>query len=136
GYDIFGAFNVSIIKSNIWSTNSPLKLETKATFDVNSFPIIGEGGKIELSDHEQLHNELNETFITTSRKKVIQKVVVPPKTKVVVGLITTKGKCDVPFTFKQSNTLNNGNTFTTEMEGNIYTVSNYYNIEFEKIMWP
>ncbi|KAE8712344.1 hypothetical protein F3Y22_tig00110258pilonHSYRG00201 [Hibiscus syriacus] len=119
------------VKSNIWKTNLSLKLEAKGTFDITSFPIIVDGGRVQSLNQGQRGNELDGTMITTTRKKVVHKVVVPPNTKVVLSLTTTKGKCDVPFTFTQRDTLINGNTYTTEVEDATYTVSNYYNLQFQ-----
>ncbi|XP_038991898.1 uncharacterized protein LOC120115201 [Hibiscus syriacus] len=119
------------VKSNIWKTNLSLKLEAKGTFDVTSFPIIIVDGRVQSLNQEQRGNELDETMITTTIKKVVHKFDLPPNTKVVLSLTATKGKCDVPFTFTQRDTLINGNTYTTEVEDATYTVSNYYNLQFQ-----
>ncbi|KAE8712343.1 hypothetical protein F3Y22_tig00110258pilonHSYRG00197 [Hibiscus syriacus] len=122
--------------SNIWKTNLLLKLDAKATFRVESFPIIVNGGKVESFNQLQELNELDETLITITIKEVAHRVVVPPMTKVVVRLIATKGTADVPFTFTQTDTLINGDSYTTEVEDATYTVSNYYNLEFKTEQVP
>ncbi|XVF06321.1 hypothetical protein REPUB_Repub06bG0037300 [Reevesia pubescens] len=52
-------------------------------------------------------------------------------TKVTVDLVITHGKCDVPFTYTQRDTLYNGTINTTEVLGGIYTGSDYYSIDFQ-----
>ncbi|KAE8702926.1 hypothetical protein F3Y22_tig00110478pilonHSYRG00045 [Hibiscus syriacus] len=113
------------VKSTVWKTKLSLKLEAKGSFDVDSMPTIGDGEKVEIIELEQRQNELDETKITTEIKEVVHRVVVPPMTKVVLSLIAAKGKGDVPFTFTQSDTLNVGDTYITEVEDDTYTVSNY-----------
>ncbi|KAH7670233.1 Aerolysin-like toxin protein [Dioscorea alata] len=116
-------------RTSNWKTMLSLKLGMKATMDFN-LPLIFEG-KIELSGEVQSGVEWGETTTTTSVLEVVHKVVVAPMSKVTVSLIATNGKCDVPFTFMQRDTLYNGNTLTTEVQGGTYTGSNYYSIKFE-----
>ncbi|XWS08005.1 hypothetical protein CRYUN_Cryun41cG0039900 [Craigia yunnanensis] len=116
-------------KTNTWKNNFSLKLGAKATFDIG-FPLIFEG-KIELSGEIQSGIEWGETKTTTTIVEVVHKVVVPPMTKVTVNLIATNGKCDVPFTFTQRDTIYNGNTVISEVQGGTYTGSNYYNTDFQ-----
>ncbi|XVF31370.1 hypothetical protein REPUB_Repub16aG0140000 [Reevesia pubescens] len=116
-------------KTSTWKTNFSLKLGAKATLDF-SLPLIFEG-KIELSGEVQSGVEWGETKISTTILEVVNKVVVSPMTKVTVHLIATNGKCDIPFTFTQKDTLYNGSTVITEVEGGTYTGSNYYNIDFQ-----
>ncbi|XP_022723817.1 uncharacterized protein LOC111280668 [Durio zibethinus] len=116
-------------KTSTWKTNFSLKLGAKATFDVN-LPLISEG-KIELSGEVQSGIEWGETKTITTVVEVVHKVVVPPMTKATVDLIATNGKCDVPFSFTQRDSLYNGTTVTTQVQGGTYTGSNYYNISFE-----
>ncbi|XVF22315.1 hypothetical protein REPUB_Repub12eG0162400 [Reevesia pubescens] len=115
-------------KTSTWKTNFSLKLGAKATLDFN-LPLIFEG-KIELSGEIQSGVEWGETKTSTTIVEVVHKVVVPPMTKVTVDLIATNGKCDVPFSFVQRDTLYDGTIVTTEMGGGTYTGSNYYNTSF------
>ncbi|KAK8548370.1 hypothetical protein V6N13_054821 [Hibiscus sabdariffa] len=94
-----------------------------------SLPLIFEG-KLEVSGEFQTEVEWGETKISTTVVEVVQKVVVPAKTKMTVNLVATKGTYDVPFTYMQRDTLYDGSTYTSEIEGNTYTDSNYYNINF------
>ncbi|XP_022723818.1 uncharacterized protein LOC111280669 [Durio zibethinus] len=88
-------------------------------------------GKIELSGEVQSGIEWGETKTITTVVEVVHKVVVPLMTKVTVDLIATNGKCDVPFSFTQRDTLYNGTTVTTQVQGGTYTGSNYYSIIFK-----
>ncbi|KAE8723877.1 hypothetical protein F3Y22_tig00011718pilonHSYRG00209 [Hibiscus syriacus] len=58
-------------------------------------------------------------------------VKVPPMTKVTVDLVAKRGKCDVPFTFLQKDSLYNGSGIVYEVQGNTYTGSNYYSTDFQ-----
>ncbi|KAI3941053.1 hypothetical protein MKW92_045329, partial [Papaver armeniacum] len=58
---------------------------------------------------------------------------VPPKSKLTVNLTYTKGTCEVPFSYVQHDTLTDGVSETTEMEGGIYTGNNCYSFMFETI---
>ncbi|XVF28222.1 hypothetical protein REPUB_Repub15cG0010900 [Reevesia pubescens] len=116
-------------KTSTWKANFSLKLGVKATLDFK-LPLIFEG-KIELSGEVQSGVEWGKTMTSTTVMEDVHKVVVPPMTKVTVDLVATMGKCDVPFSFIQRDTLYNGNIVTTELHGGIYTGSNYYNIDFQ-----
>ncbi|KAK8494971.1 hypothetical protein V6N11_055513 [Hibiscus sabdariffa] len=124
------------VKTTIWKTKLSLELEAKATFETTTFPVIVDGGKVGFSGEARRKNELDETIITTTLLEDVHSVVVPPKTKVVVSLIATKGKCDIPFTFTQSDTLYNGKSFTTEVKDNTYTVCNLYDFKFQTTSEP
>ncbi|KAK8682439.1 hypothetical protein V6N13_054827 [Hibiscus sabdariffa] len=115
-------------KTSTWKTTFSLKLGAKATMDF-SLPLIFEG-KIEVSGEVQSGIEWGETKTSTIVVEVVHKVVVPAMTKVTVNLVATKGTCDVPFTYMQRDTLYDGSTHTSEIEGGTYTGSNYYNINF------
>ncbi|KAJ0980938.1 hypothetical protein J5N97_009193 [Dioscorea zingiberensis] len=116
-------------RTSTWKTMHSLKLAMKANMDF-SLPLIAEG-KIDLSGEVQSRVEWGSTTTTTTILEVVHKIVVAPMTKVTVNLLATNGKCDVPFTFTQRDTLYNGTTVTTEVQGGTYTGSNYYNIAFQ-----
>ncbi|XP_052187878.1 uncharacterized protein LOC127798385 [Diospyros lotus] len=116
-------------RTTTWKISSSLKLGAKATFDVG-LPLIF-NGKVELSGEVQFGGEWGKTTTSTSVVEVVHKAVVPPMTKVTVNLIATNGKCDVPFSFFQRDTLYNGKTVITEVQGGTFTGSNYYNFNFE-----
>ncbi|KAB2039621.1 hypothetical protein ES319_D02G023400v1 [Gossypium barbadense] len=88
-------------------------------------------GNIEMSGEFHSDVKWEETKESKTLVDVVHKIVVPAMTKVTVNLIATKGKCDVPFTFMQSDTLYDGTIVTTAVQGATYTGSNYYSIHFE-----
>ncbi|GMJ09864.1 hypothetical protein HRI_004655600 [Hibiscus trionum] len=75
--------------------------------------------------------EWGKVIETTTDLEVVHKVVVPPMTKVTVNLMSTKGLCDVPFTYMQRDTLYNGSSVLTEAQGGTYFGSNYHSMKFE-----
>ncbi|XVF37564.1 hypothetical protein REPUB_Repub20aG0020000 [Reevesia pubescens] len=105
------------------------RLGAKTTFEA-SVPLIADA-KVELFTEIQTGIEWGETKTSTTVLEVVHKVVVPKMTKVTAYLIATIGKCDVPFTFMQKDTLYNGTTVTTEVQGGTYIGSNYYNTDFQ-----
>ncbi|KAJ0980934.1 hypothetical protein J5N97_009189 [Dioscorea zingiberensis] len=108
-------------RTSTWKTMFSLKLGMKSTMDF-SLPLISKG-KIELSGEVQSGVEWGETVEVTTILEAVNKIVMPLMTKVTVYLIATKGKCDVPFTFTQRDTLYNGTTVTTEVQGGTYTAA-------------
>ncbi|KAE8734067.1 hypothetical protein F3Y22_tig00000778pilonHSYRG00078 [Hibiscus syriacus] len=116
------------IKTSTWEGHVSLRLEAKASFEFG-IPIIA-NGNIDITASAESGFVWGETTTTTTVLEVIHKVTVPPMTKVTVNMVMTKGKCDVPFTFTQKDTLYNGEVVTTEVKGNTYKGSNYYNTDF------
>ncbi|KAG8499885.1 hypothetical protein CXB51_006476 [Gossypium anomalum] len=117
------------IKTSTWKSNFSLKLAMEAKMEFN-VPLISQGN-IEMSGEFHSDVKWEETKESKTLVDVVHKIVVPAMTKVTVNLIATKGKCDVPFTFMQSDTLYDGTIVTTEVQGATYTGSNYYSIHFE-----
>ncbi|XP_055961033.1 uncharacterized protein LOC130015274 [Mercurialis annua] len=66
----------------------------------------------------------------TSQLSANISVVVPPRTKVTVNLVATKGFCDVPFSYAQRDTLTNGHQFTYIKDDGVYNGSNYFGFNF------
>ncbi|XP_050233130.1 uncharacterized protein LOC126681626 [Mercurialis annua] len=71
-----------------------------------------------------------ETKSKTNQLSAVIKVVVPPKTRVKVDLVATKGFCDVPFSYAQRDTLTSGQQFTYIKDDGVYTGSNYFGFNF------
>ncbi|MBA0737765.1 hypothetical protein Gogos_011212, partial [Gossypium gossypioides] len=115
--------------TSTWLAHFTLGLETKATFQVG-VPFIGEAG-VEISSKFETGIEWGETKTTTTMMEVNHQVHVPPMTKVTVYLLMSHGVCDVPFVFTQKDTLYNGTVVTTDVTGNTFTGTNYYNIQYD-----
>nr|KJB27824.1 hypothetical protein B456_005G011900 [Gossypium raimondii] len=112
-----------------WKANVSLKVGPKATMNFG-LPKIFEGRIDVLSGETQTGFEWEDTKTVTSVVYVLQKLVVPPMTKVTVNLTAINGTCDVPFTYMQKDTLYNGN-IVSEVQGGTYTGSNYYSLDFQ-----
>ncbi|MBA0555325.1 hypothetical protein Golob_025510, partial [Gossypium lobatum] len=115
--------------TSTWLARFTLDLETKATFQVG-VPFIGETG-VEISSKYETGIEWGKTKTMTTDMEVTHQVRVPPMTKVTVYLKMTNGTCDVPFVFTQKDTLYNGTFVTTDVLGNTFTGTNYYNIQYD-----
>ncbi|KAK5841257.1 uncharacterized protein LOC108475101 [Gossypium arboreum] len=119
----------SMTNTSTWLAHFTLGLETKATFQVG-VPFIGETG-VEISLEYETGIEWGKTKTMTTDMTVTHQVRVPPMTKVTVYLKMTNGTCDVPFVFTQKDTLHNGTFVTTDVLGNSFTGTNYYNIQYD-----
>ncbi|XP_012480721.1 uncharacterized protein LOC105795568 [Gossypium raimondii] len=115
--------------TSTWLARFTLDLETKATFQVG-VPFIGETG-VEISSKYETGIEWGKTKTMTTDMEVTHQVRVPPMTKVTVYLKMTNGTCDVPFVFTQKDSLYNGFFVTTDVLGNTFTGTNYYNIQYD-----
>ncbi|KAE8712299.1 hypothetical protein F3Y22_tig00110258pilonHSYRG00127 [Hibiscus syriacus] len=115
-------------RTSSWNTTISLKLGVTSTMEFK-LPLIFEG-KIELSSEFQSSIKWGNTAEATTLVEVVNKVTVPPMTKATVSAWATNGKCDVPFTYLQRDTLFDGTTVLSEVQGGVFTGSNYYNINF------
>ncbi|OMO73391.1 Aerolysin/hemolysin/leukocidin toxin [Corchorus olitorius] len=116
------------IKTRSWKNSVSLKLGLKTTYKLGTTPIIAKG-EIEISTELQNTFEWGETNTKTLILEAATKATVPARTKATVDLIATRGRCDVPFTFTQRDTLFDGTVVISQQTG-IFTGSNYYNFEF------
>ncbi|KAE8712292.1 hypothetical protein F3Y22_tig00110258pilonHSYRG00103 [Hibiscus syriacus] len=112
-----------------WNTTLSLTLGMKASMEVK-FPFVSAGG-IEISTELQSGVEWGTTTTVSNEKGAVHTIEVPPMTKTTVSLIATQGRCDVPFTFIQRDTLFDGSTVINEVEGGTYIGSNYSSIVFD-----
>ncbi|KAK8549321.1 hypothetical protein V6N13_008997 [Hibiscus sabdariffa] len=115
-------------KTSSWNTMFSLKLRVTSTMEFK-LPLIFEG-KIEMSGEFQSGVEWGKTTVMTTLVEAVHKITVPPRTEATVTVFATKGMCDVPFTYLQRDTLLDGRTVISEVQGGIFTGSNYYNINF------
>ncbi|GMJ09861.1 hypothetical protein HRI_004655300 [Hibiscus trionum] len=116
-------------KSSSWKTDLSIMLGIKTTMNFN-VPFIFEGA-VELSAEYQSGVEWGKDFGTTTKLEVVNKVMVPGRSEVTVYIVATKGKCDVPFTYKQRDILYDGSSVLREVKGGTYVGSNFYGHKFE-----
>ncbi|XP_050203923.1 uncharacterized protein LOC126653961 [Mercurialis annua] len=95
-------------------------------------PRIAEG-EISVSAEVTTSFEWNRTTEESRNAEAAYEVVVPPKSRVRVHFISTRGTCSVPFSYTQRDrSSTNGNFTTTNHTDGIYTGINYYSFHFEK----
>ncbi|KAI3881276.1 hypothetical protein MKX03_005123 [Papaver bracteatum] len=92
-------------------------------------PEICETG-IEFSASITLGIQYTTTTSTTRLAETVYKVNVPARTRVKVSLKATKGKCDVPYSYTQCDTLLNGETETYRKDDGVFTGANCYNLSY------
>jgi len=107
-----------------WNWNVSLKAGVETSFSVG-IPFISEGS-ISLGYEVAGQYTWGETKEVVEERSFTYKVLIPPKTKVTVRLMSTRGTCDVPFTYTQRELLYTGEIVTTETDGGVYTGVNNY----------
>ncbi|XP_062079851.1 uncharacterized protein LOC133784573 [Humulus lupulus] len=107
-----------------------LKLGVKTTLQVDTIPLIFEG-KIELSAECTGTHQWGSTNTVETLTESTYTVKVPPKTRVIVTLVASKGTCDVPFSYTRRDLLYNGNTIMNNLDDGIYTGVNTFNVDFQ-----
>ncbi|XP_050222650.1 uncharacterized protein LOC126672739 [Mercurialis annua] len=120
-------------KSSSYSNSQSVKTSVAMGFEAN-IPLLE--GALSLGISSSFSVEFGSTYswgeekTKTNNLSADIKVVVPPKTKVTVDLVATKGFCDVPFSYAQRDTLTSGQQFTYIKDDGVYTGSNYFGFNF------
>jgi hypothetical protein len=112
-----------------WDNNVTLKLgvETKIQSGI-SWIVNGEVTvKGEFSGSYTWGTTIEESIKHTA----IYEADVPPKTKVTVTAVVTRGSFEVPFSYKQADLLTTGNEEIQELNDGIYGGVNCYNLKYE-----
>ncbi|KAE8712293.1 hypothetical protein F3Y22_tig00110258pilonHSYRG00104 [Hibiscus syriacus] len=115
-------------RTSSWNTDLSLMLGLASTMEFK-IPLIYDG-KIELSGQFESSIEWGNVTTVTALVETVHKVTVPPMTEAAVTAMGTYGKCDVPFTFLQRDTLFDGRTVLSEVQGGVFTGANYYSVNF------
>ncbi|KAL5719466.1 hypothetical protein ACHQM5_012238 [Ranunculus cassubicifolius] len=108
--------------SHTWATGITTSIETP------SIPFIGGGMQIEMSAEYGGSYTWGES--TTNRRSYSETdtYTVPPRTRLVVQKLSTKGYCDVPYAYVQTDYLFNGDIIRSDKEDGVYKGVNYFNI--------
>ncbi|CAM0943011.1 unnamed protein product [Alopecurus aequalis] len=124
------SFTKKVEMTSKWETtvSSKTGVQHKIRSCTSGVPIIARGEVIystesTTSDH-QTRSESN-----TDETTITEEYSVPPGTKLAGKLVATRASSDVPYSYKQTNVLTNGNVVTTIHNDGIYTVTNNYNFE-------
>ncbi|KAL8128132.1 uncharacterized protein LOC141720124 [Apium graveolens] len=110
--------------SSTWSSTVSLKASIETSFSVG-LPLIMDG-EVKVGFEVAGEYMWGETKEVEEGRTFNYKVMIPPKTKVTVRLMATRGTCDVPFSYTQRDVLYTGETVTTEMDDGVYTGVNSY----------
>ncbi|OMO73374.1 Aerolysin/hemolysin/leukocidin toxin [Corchorus olitorius] len=117
----------SVTQTSSWSNSASLTLGASLTVGFGIPKIFG--GELGFSTEVQDEVQWGKENSTTMALEAATRVTVPANTRVNVRLTATRGKCDVPFTFIQRDTLYDGTVRITRQTG-MYTGANLYNFEF------
>ncbi|RZC75817.1 hypothetical protein C5167_002331 [Papaver somniferum] len=125
------ALKLSYEDTRTWGWNFSASLTLGGGFSIEAgIPeIINEG--IEVSGSITVGLQYASTTTTTRLAETVYSVNVLPHTSVKVSLLATKGKCDVPFSYTQCDTLYSGETETYKNYDGVFTGSNAYNLRYE-----
>ncbi|MCL7025823.1 hypothetical protein MKW94_030720 [Papaver nudicaule] len=116
-------------RTSSWNFSSSLMLGVKYTMEAG-IPFICDG-KIELSGKITLGAQYTTTTTTTRLAETVYRVNVPAQTSVKVSLKAATGKCDVPYSYTQRDTLFNGETETYRKDDGVFTGTNCYHLSYE-----
>ncbi|KAI4970588.1 hypothetical protein ZWY2020_001502 [Hordeum vulgare] len=93
-------------------------------------PHITAGGNVEVKDEFSGSYSWGSSMEKQTTKDVAYQVTVPPKTRVTVTIVATRAFCDVPFSYKQRDTLFDGQQVTLDMNDGLYTGENCFDFEY------
>ncbi|KAF7059223.1 hypothetical protein CFC21_066155 [Triticum aestivum] len=93
-------------------------------------PRITAGGNVEVTDEFSGPYSWGSSMEKETTKDVAYQVTVPPKTRVTVSMVATRASCDVPFSYKQRDTLLDGHQVTHDMNDGLYSGQNCFDFEF------
>ncbi|KAL8127603.1 uncharacterized protein LOC141717276 [Apium graveolens] len=110
--------------SSTWSSTVSLKASIETSFSVG-LPSIVEG-EVKVGFEVAGEYMWGKTKEVEEDRSFTYKVMIPPKTKVTVRVMATRGTCDVPFSYTQRDVLYTGETVTTQMDDGVYTGVNSY----------
>ncbi|VFQ67541.1 unnamed protein product [Cuscuta campestris] len=117
-------FERTVTRSRTWGHNIGVKAGVKTEFKTG-VPFIAEG-KIEVSAEGEYGYNWGTTEETSDKISTTHTVTVPPKSRVTVRLLATKGTCEVPFTYTQVDRLYNGDVITSTMDDGVFSGVDYY----------
>lgn len=116
-------------KSSTWSAGVSLKLGASIQF-TTGIPLIFEF-KVTLSATFEGSYQWGATQESSTELSSNYKVTVPPKSRVTLELLATRGKCDVPFSYQQLDTFTDGTQIVKDMDDGVYTGINCYNFTYD-----
>ncbi|XP_051230462.1 uncharacterized protein [Lolium perenne] len=113
-----------------WASSVTMSLGVTAKIHAG-VPHVAAGGNMEVAEDELsgLYS-WGSSMEKETRKDVAYQVTVPPKTKVTVTMVATRAYCDVPFSYKQRDTLFDGQQVTHDMNDGLYTGENCFDFEY------
>ncbi|KAL4015091.1 hypothetical protein IC575_027320 [Cucumis melo] len=115
--------------TNTWNNTIEMKLGFGLEFS-GGIPLITSAG-ITVSGEISGSYSWGETLTKKTSKESSYQTIVPPKTRVKVSLIASKGKCDIPFSYMQRDVYSDGTVKIEEHDDGIYTGLNCYSYNYE-----
>ncbi|KAG8081558.1 hypothetical protein GUJ93_ZPchr0011g28450 [Zizania palustris] len=116
--------------STMWDSTTSWKLGVNSTVKAG-IPVIAET-TVQVNEEFSGEYKWSSSLEKTIEQKNEYEVIVPPKKKVTVTLIASKGSCDVPFSYKQEDVMYDGRVVTYDMVDGIYTGSNCYDFQYDE----
>ncbi|KAI3950079.1 hypothetical protein MKW98_008524 [Papaver atlanticum] len=114
-----------------WGWNFSASLMLGGGFSMQAgIPLIINDG-FEVSGSITLGLQYASTTSTTRLAETVYTVNVRPHTSVKESHLATKGKCDVPFSYTQCDTLSRGETETYKNDDGVFTGTKAYNVRHE-----
>lgn len=117
-------------RSSSWNNSLSLTTSVEATITAG-IPFIEEG-KVTVGAESSAQHAWGEIVESEENVTISYKVSIPPRTKVTVRTVTTRGVCDVPFNYDQRDVLYTGKTVVTNMDDGVFTGVNNYSFYTEE----
>ncbi|KAG8090118.1 hypothetical protein GUJ93_ZPchr0011g28092 [Zizania palustris] len=112
-----------------WDSSVSWKLSVNASITAG-IPVIAEA-KVVVKNEFSGEYKWSSSVEKTTEEQIEYEVTVPPMTKVTVSLIASKASCDVPFSYKQEDSLYDGRVVTYDMNDGIYSGVNCYDFKYD-----
>lgn len=116
-------------ESQCWNSTVGMKLDYSMTMEAG-IPFIVEAN-IEITGSFSASYTWGQTHKKSTPKGPTYSIDVMPRTSIEVGLIATKGYCDVPFSYTQRDVLVDGQTRITQHDDGLFTGVNCYNFHYQ-----
>nr|XP_043637882.1 uncharacterized protein LOC122608873 [Erigeron canadensis] len=119
-------------RTTSWNNSQTINLGVSVSMSVTVVPFIFEGD-IKLHTEFSSTQEWGETTTVEDVRKSEHKVTVPPHKTYRMTLMTTLGKCDVPFSYTQRDLSTTGEWVETRKDDGLFTGVNNYNFYYEVV---
>ncbi|CAO2821344.1 unnamed protein product [Amaranthus hypochondriacus] len=114
-------------KTSSWNNGIILTSSVKTTFKTCTACLVD--GQVEISTQISEELKWGECMQSSEQVKSTYIVPVPARHKTIVTTMVTKAKCDIPFSYVQTDTFYDGSKKTTQFDDGVYTSNETYDFQ-------